>query len=290
MAKDYLKLIRVSHWIKNLFVFVPLTFSKHLFDQDYLFTVLIAFFAFSLASSFVYVFNDILDADLDRKHPVKKLRPIASGKIKPFQAVLVLIVLAALFGSLTSMLNWQFNLTLVGYLLLNVFYTLILKKIVIIDLLCLALGFMLRVMGGAFVIAVYISSWLILTTLFVSIFLAVMKRRSELINEMNRNDTRIVLKEYSKEFIDQISAISAGGVIISYSLYSVSDRTIEYFGTEGLVFTTLFVVYGVFRYMYLVMKKERGENTTEIILSDLPMIINTLLYAAVVITIIYFRN
>lgn len=287
MIVDYLRLLRIPHWIKNLFVFVPLIFAKYLFEWGFFSEVLLAFVSFSIASSLVYVFNDLIDADYDRQHPVKKDRPIASGKISPTSAKSLIGFLIVVLLVITLQLNLAFNLALLAYLLINFFYTIKLKNVIIVDLFCIASGFMLRVLAGAFVIDVYISKWLILTTMFLALYLAVMKRRSELVAQNNESETRAVLKDYSERFIDQISAIASGGLIICYALYSVSDRTMAEFGTEYLVFTTVFVVFGVFRYMYLVLKKSKGENPTEVMLTDIPMIINVLLYVAVVTFIIY---
>ncbi len=284
----YLRLIRISHWIKNFFVFAPLIFSQHLLDLNYFIDVLLAFFTFSLASSLIYVFNDIIDADSDRMHPSKKSRPIASGEIKVSSAWTVVVIIFIAIIPLLFLFPISFLLTILFYIILNIFYTTVLKHIVIIDLLCIAAGFMLRVLGGAFVIDVYVSKWLILTTLFISLFLAIMKRRSELAHK--DESSRRVLNEYSQGFLDQISSTSAAGVIICYALYSVSDRTIAEFGTEKLVFTTIFVVFGVFRYMYLVYRKAIGENATEVMLTDVPMILNIMLYIASVVGIIYFEN
>ena len=147
---------------------------------------------------------------------------------------------------------------------------------------------MLRVFSGAFAVNVFISNWLILTTIFVSLFLAVMKRRIEIAGNPNAIEQRVVLKDYTLNFIDQISAITAGGVIICYALYSVSDRTVKEFGSESLVFTTFFVIFGIFRYMFLVYRKDKGENVAEVLLSDLPMVIDAILFIAVVVFIIYF--
>ncbi|KUG25521.1 ubia prenyltransferase [hydrocarbon metagenome] len=288
MATDYFRLLRISHWIKNLFVFVPILFSKHLFEWIYFSEVLLAFITFSLTASMVYVFNDLMDIEFDRQHPVKKYRPIANGSIKPLQAKVILVILYVIIISFLTQLNWEFTYALAGYILINFLYTVKLKDIIIVDLFCIASGFMLRVLAGAFVVDIYVSNWLILTTIFLALFLAVMKRRSELVAYDGNNSTRIVLKDYSEKFIDQISAIAAGGLIICYALYSVSERTAEQFGTDFFVFTTLFVVFGIFRYMFLVIKKSKGENPTEIMLTDFPMIINTALYIFVIISIIYF--
>lgn len=286
MIRDYLRLLRISHWVKNSFVFVPLIFSKHLFEWGYLSLAINAFFAFSLTASVVYIINDILDISYDKNHPVKRSRPIASGIISIKQSIFIIAVLVVLLFPLILRLNLQFNLILLSYAILNIFYSIKLKEIVIVDILTIAAGFMLRIISGAIVIDVNISSWLILTTLFLSIFLGVMKRKSEL-NLYYDLNTRSVLKEYTDEFINQIAGISAGGVVICYALYSVAERTIKYFNTENLVFTIIFVIFGVFRYMYVVYNRKKGENIFEIILKDLPMIINIILYVICIVIVIY---
>ncbi|MCF8261001.1 MAG: decaprenyl-phosphate phosphoribosyltransferase [Melioribacteraceae bacterium] len=290
MIKQYLKLMRISHWIKNFFVFVPLVFSKHLTDFNYGQKVIFAFLIFSLVSSFVYVINDLMDVEVDRHHPKKKDRPIASGKISPLKAKILAIGLLAVVGILLPFANTAFTVAVIAYLIINFLYSVKLKRIVIVDLMCLASGFMLRVLGGAYIINVAVSNWLILTTLFLSIFLAIMKRKSELENVSNHSETRKVLQDYPNAFVDQISAVSATGVLLCYSLYSVSERTVQYFKTEYLVYTTIFVVFGVFRYMYLVYKQHKGENTIEIVVKDIPMLINSVLYGISLLVIIYLAK
>lgn len=286
---EYLKLLRAPQWIKNLFVFVPLLFSKNLFFTNCFSLSLRAFCCFCAASSTVYIMNDIMDKKQDALHPVKKNRPVASGKIKPVQALLLMSILIVIMSALLTSLNERFSFALTGYVVLNVLYSLKLKHLVIIDIISIAAGFMLRVLGGAYVIGVYVSSWLVLTTMFISLFLAIMKRRSELSlgAEESNGVTRKVLSEYSLSFTEQMASISAAGVIICYALYSVSERTIEYLNGESLVYTTIFVVFGIFRFMYLVYKKSKGENATEIMLTDIPMIVNIILYVVVTVFIVY---
>jgi 4-hydroxybenzoate polyprenyltransferase len=285
----YIKLVRVPQWIKNLFVFVPLLFSQHIFNKTYFSPALAAFFMFCLVSSIVYIFNDIIDIEADRAHPTKKDRPLPAGTISMRNAVITIIILAVLVALFLPSLNFKFKIFLLSYFLLNLFYTFIFKHIVLLDIFSIAAGFMLRVMAGAFVISVEVSSWLILTTMFISLFLGVMKRRSEivLINDESNKNTRKVLASYSLNFIDQMSTIAAAGVIICYALYTVSERTTKLFNTDNMIYTTPFVVFGIFRYMFLVYMNNKGENTVEIMLTDIPMIINVVLYIAVIILIIY---
>lgn len=286
--KDYLLLLRFNSWLKNIFVFVPSVFSKHILEPEYFTLVLAGFIAFSLASSTVYVFNDIIDAPKDAIHPLKKNRPLASGRINRRESIFILSTLFIITVLFTSQLKFNFSIIVWGYIALNVFYSLYLKNIVIVDLMCISLGFILRVLGGAVIISVYLSNWLILTTIFLSLFLAAMKRRVEIANFPNAVNQRSVLQFYSLGIIDQITSIAAAGIIICYSLYSVADRTVSYFSSESLVYTTIFVIFGIFRYMYVVYHENKGENVVEVLFSDRPMLINSFAYILVTFYIIYW--
>lgn len=301
-----IRLLRLRQWTKNIFVFAALVFSQHLLDPEFALVSLRAFFAFSFAASFIYVINDIADRDRDRLHHKKRLRPIASGEISPRAGYMIASVLLILVVILLSTLNWKFATCLIVYLLMNIAYSFYLKDLVLIDVFVIAIGFMLRVVGGALVINVPSSSWLLLTTLFLSLFLAIAKRRGELVAlgastagappqgalnvaEGTSNHTRKVLEHYSMEFVEQMTTICASGFVFSYALYTVSDRTVKMFGTENLILTTPFVLYGVFRYLYLLHKKNLGENPTDIVLSDIPMIVNFIAYAIAMLAIIYLK-
>lgn len=289
MILKYLQLIRVHQWVKNIFVFVPILFSLHIFEEDYLLTTIFAFFVFCLASSAIYVINDLVDIDADRSHPLKKNRPLPSGAISKSAALITAIVLLIIVTWLIFYFNYEFILTVVLFIILNVLYSLLLKNIVILDIFSIAAGFALRVLAGAFVIQVPISSWLLLTTMFISLFLGVMKRHSELsiLSAENNTSSRKVLAQYSLNFADQIATVAAAGVIICYALYSVAPRTISVFNTEGLIYTTPFVVFGIFRYMYLEYMSKKGENTTRIMATDIPMIVTVVLYIVTTILIVY---
>lgn len=286
---DYIKLARVSQWIKNIFVLVPLVYSKHLFQQNFYMPALLGLFVFCLISSVVYIINDIVDVEADRMHPVKKYRPLATGSIKVSSAIVFASALFVVAFIFTYSLPIYFSLLALSYLVLNIFYSFILKNIVLVDIFTIASGFMLRVTAGAFVIHVEISSWLILTTMFLSLFLAVMKRRSEIVSNENEgmSGTRKVLNEYSVRFTEQLGTIAAAGLIISYALYSVSPRTVSLFETEHLIYTTPFVAFGIFRYMYLVYMNDKGENTVELLLGDRSMWLNGIAYVTATILIVY---
>ncbi len=289
MLKNYFKLLRVPQWIKNFFVFVPLIFAKQLFNFQSLTEVLLGFTLFSFTASIVYIINDIIDADSDRQHPEKKNRPIASGKIKPSTGIITAFILLIITVVLSFGVNISFILLLAAYLVLNILYTFSFKHIVLLDIFSIAAGFVIRVIAGAVIINVEVSSWLILTTMFISLFLAIMKRRSELNYSIEEGSkvSRKVLSQYSKRYTEQIASIAASGVIICYALYTVSERTISIFHTDNLIYTLPFVAFGIFRYMYLVFIGKKGENTARLLATDIQMIINLFLYIITTIYIIY---
>ncbi|HEY6170797.1 MAG TPA: decaprenyl-phosphate phosphoribosyltransferase [Candidatus Kapabacteria bacterium] len=289
-----IRLLRPKQWTKNLFVFSALVFSQHLFDWEYAKLSVMAFVLFSATASVIYIVNDILDRDRDRLHHKKKHRPIASGAISVPSAITTAIIALGILVPTALGLPLKFGFCLAMYFVMNLAYSLFLKEVVLIDVFVIAVGFMLRVVGGAYVIDVPISSWLILTTMFLSLFLAVAKRRGELVMLESGNvqspTTRKVLEHYSVDFTEQLCTICASGFVISYALYTVSDRTVKMFGTENLIFTTPFVLYGVFRYLYLLHKKNLGENPTEVVLTDIPMILNFVAYAFAMFFILYLNK
>ncbi|OGU77769.1 MAG: hypothetical protein A2V93_10865 [Ignavibacteria bacterium RBG_16_34_14] len=291
MIRNYLTLFRIPQWIKNSFVFVPLLFSLNLFNTDLLFITLAALAVFCLTSSIIYIINDISDIEADKAHPVKKLRPLAAGTISVKQAYISLFLLSLPVLISLPFFTLKFSILILSFFLLNLFYSISFKHIVLLDIFTIAAGFMLRVIGGAYAIEVEISSWLIFTTMFLSLFLAAMKRYSELRltldNANNSATTRKVLKDYSTRLARQISTVAASTVIICYALYTVSERTVKIFGNENLIYTTPFVVFGIFRYMYLVYITEEGENTTQIMIKDIPMILTLSLYILTAVLIIY---
>ncbi|MDE3058541.1 MAG: decaprenyl-phosphate phosphoribosyltransferase [Bacteroidota bacterium] len=295
---SYIRLLRPSQWVKNLFVFAPLIFSRNLFVPRPLLQTLEAFAAFCLISSSVYIINDIFDRSEDRAHPVKRERPIASGKISVSAGAAMSVVLLAAAVVLSCFLPTRFFVLIVVYFAMQFFYSLALKQVVILDIFIIAAGFMLRVIGGAEAISVQVSSWIILCTMFLSLFLAAAKRRSELVllktsllsaglTDINNSIQRKVLKEYSLDFINYMMIISATGMAISYALYTVAQRTVTVFGTEKLIFTTIFVLFGVFRYFYLVVNKGMGENPVAILAKDLPTLMNLCLWFLACLFIIY---
>ena len=290
--KPYLVLLRPKQWVKNLFLFAPLIFSKHLFEPGFFATEVLGFAVFCLLSSSVYVLNDVADREADKLHPTKRERPVAAGVISPQIAVMIALVLLACAAMMSIGLDRKFQIVAVLYLSLNIAYSFRLKQIILIDVFIIAAGFMLRVLAGAFVINVEVSHWLVLCTLFVSLFLAVSKRRGELllIQQTNEIIGRQVLREYDVAFIDQIITITASGMAISYALYTVAERTVTVFQTENLIFTTVFVLFGIFRYLYLLKVKKTEDNPTTMLMTDPVMMVNIVAWFAVCVLIIYSRD
>ena len=290
--RPVVRLLRPEQWLKNFFIFAPLIFSKHLFNEAYLATAVQAFVVFSLLSSTVYIFNDIADREADRLHPTKRNRPIAAGKISISQAIGIAIGLLLVIGLLMTLLNAKFLFIAAVYFVLNLGYSFFLKRVVLVDVFIVAAGFMLRVLAGAFAINVQVSEWLVLCTLFVSLFLSISKRRAELMIVKNsaNYEGRAVLREYDLEFLDQMMTIAASGMAISYALYTVAERTISTFGSSNLIFTTLFVLFGIFRYLYLVRARKTEDNLTHMLTTDPVTLFNIAAWFAVCVIIIYFAE
>ena len=289
MVPAAVSLIRPKHWIKNVIVFAPLIFSKGLFDPSEVLTSVRAFVAFCLTASAVYILNDIADADSDRAHPEKRNRPLASGAIGRRSALTIFALLLVAAAFLCEGMQLKFIVVLVAYFLLNVAYSFRLKEVILLDVFLIAAGFMLRVLGGAYAISVQVSSWIVLCSMFISLFLGFAKRRGELVNVEGAESgaPRRVLLLYRVEFLDQMLTISAAGAVIAYALYTVAPRTLAMVVTENLIYTTIFVIYGVFRYLYLIHSGKHGENPTNALTSDVPIIVNGVLWVLACVYLIY---
>jgi decaprenyl-phosphate phosphoribosyltransferase len=283
-----IRLIRPKQWIKNGFVFAPLIFSRQLFDPTRLGMTFRAFAAFCLTASSIYIINDFADLEADRAHPEKRNRPLAAGTLRVGHALLILALLLTGVVVLAAGMNLRFIAFLITYFAMNLAYSLKLRDVFLLDVFIIAAGFMLRVLGGAYAIDVTVSSWLVLCSLFISLFLGFAKRRGELVQSEHLHTKRSTLKLYRVDFIDQLLTIAAAGTVISYALYTVAPRTVEVFGTDRLIYTTVFVMYGVFRYMYLIHTSSTVENPTNAVTADPPIIINALLWIGVCVFLIYY--
>ena len=251
--------------------------------------VLLGFTLFSLASSSVYIFNDIQDKESDRQHPRKRFRPIASGRVSFSLSILLMILLGGSSLSLSYLLKPAFGLVVLLYIIINITYSIILKDLVILDVMAIAAGFLLRVIACAELAEIYPSNWLIICTILLSLFLGFGKRRHEiLLLRSNANSHRRVLTHYSTYFLDQMIIVISASTVISYMLYTVSQETVHFFGTKRLIWTIPFVLYGIFRYLYLIHQKEGGGDPAEMMFQDKPLLVNILLWGMSCISIIYF--
>lgn len=288
-AGAYLRLIRPKHWVKNFFVFAALIFARELFHLEPLLEAMKAFVVFCLSASAIYIINDVADVEADRAHPEKRNRPIASGAIPVPRALALAGLLLAVSALIVSGMTPLFIIAIAVYVLMNLAYSFRLKEVVLLDVFIVAAGFMLRVVGGAYAIDVTVSSWLVLCSLFISLFLGFAKRRSELERAAPAGaaEQRRVLAMYVPAVLDQMLTIAAAGAVISYALYTVAPRTVEVFHTEKLIYTTVFVIFGVFRYLHLIYTSADVENPTNAVTRDVPIIVTVALWIVSCVGIIY---
>ena len=291
MFKAWFTLVRPVHWVKNLFVLAPLLFAQQLFVSDLLASALIAMLLFCLLSSSVYIYNDVQDADQDRAHPLKAMRPIAAGLIRPTLALSVSVIIAAFSLAAAFALNPRFGLIGVAYLIINFLYSCWLKRVAFLDAGIIATGFVLRVVGGALAIGVVVSVWLVVCTFCLACLLAFGKRRHELETISGQltgghTQSRPALAGYSRASLRLVEWILAGVTVLSYFLYTVAPGTVMKFHTYNLVFTLPFPILGILRYLQLVQAK-RGRAPTESLVTDIPTLINLACWVAVVIVVLY---
>jgi len=280
--------LRPSQWTKNLIIFAGVLFGQRLTDVSAVLAAAGAFVIFCLLSGVVYLINDVMDREADRRHPIKKARPIASGAL-PVRAALTaagLIAAGALVSALA--LRPEFGLVALLYVVLLGLYSWRLKHVVIIDVLTIAVGFVLRAVAGAVVIPVAVSVWLYLLTILLALFLALAKRRHELVLLADgATGHRRILQEYSPYLLDQMISVVTASTLVAYAIYTVSPETTAKFQTHWLGLTLPFPLYGIFRYLYLVHQKDGGGSPSDMLLTDRPLLICVALWAAVVAVIIY---
>lgn len=289
MLQSILKTLRPHQWTKNFLLFAGLIFSHRLFSLVLFTRTLAAFGIFCLVSGAIYIINDLIDLKKDRQHPLKRLRPIASGKISPSTAKGLAGVLMVISLLLAYLLDRNFWLVCACYAGLMIGYSIYLKQIAILDVIIIAMGFVLRAVAGTVVIAVSISPWLLVCTLFLSLFLVLAKRRHELLllgKEANHH--RQTLSQYSPLLLDQMIAVVTGATTIAYALYTLAPRTVAQVGSSALIATVPFVIFGIFRYLYLIYEGNHGGSPELVILSDKPLVLNVVLWIAVAVAILYF--
>ena len=269
ILRGLIRLARPHQYLKNLFVLLPLFFGWKLTDEPAVWSALAAFAVFCLAASCVYVFNDLRDAPQDREHPTKKNRPIASGLVSPGMAWGFLTVLAGAGLALTPLVPGRaFGLIVLAYVVINVAYSLGVKHMAIVDLICIAIGFVLRIFAGGAASGVTPSHWIVIMTFLLALFLGLAKRRDDLLLAACGSKTRKCLDGYSLEFVSLCMAVMAGVVIVSYILYTLSPDVMAKHGTEQLYLTSLWVVAGILRYMQITFVEQRSGSPTQVLLRD----------------------
>lgn len=288
--------LRPKQWTKNLLVFIGVLFSQHLGESALLLRAAGGFLAFSLLAGSVYVLNDLLDIEADRQHPKKRLRPIASGALPIPVAWAMLPVLVVAVGALSWWLGTSFMVVAALYLINNFAYSHWLKHHVVLDVMMIAFGFVLRAIAGVAVLwpvspGTQISPWLLVCTFFGALFLAVSKRRRELVNAGKQASAqRAVLQLYKPELLDLMLSVSAATTLMAYALYTIWPTTVAKFGTEAMLYTVPFVAYGVFRYLHLVNVSEASEDPSQVLLTDHPIQITVVLFLVTSAWVLYFRH
>jgi 4-hydroxybenzoate polyprenyltransferase len=280
--------LRPGQWTKNLLVFAGVLFARRLFDPIAVRQSLAAFAIFCGLSGVVYLINDVVDRENDRRHPLKSSRPIAAGALPVTTAIAAAVVIGAAALAAAFTLGWRFGAVAAAYLALLILYSGPLKNIVIIDVLTIAVGFVLRAVAGAVAIDVEISHWLLVCTILLALFIALAKRRSEIVLLADgASGHRAILGEYSAYLLDQMIAVVTASTLISYAFYTISPETELKFGTQWLGLTIPFPLYGIFRYLYLVHQREGGGSPSDLLLTDRPLLVCVALWAFAVALIIY---
>ena len=288
---DLIMELRPRQWTKNLLVFAALLFAHKATDPQAVVEAIEAFFVFCLVAGSIYLINDALDVEQDRLDPIKRERPLAAGRLSVPVAVTtaIVLILAGLAGAyyVSGVLLLKVMLAYVG---INLLYSGFLKHIVIIDVFAIASGFVLRAVAGAAAIHAEISPWLIICTLLLALFLALAKRRGELMTlGAEASNHRASLAEYSPELLDQMISVMTASTLMSYALYTISERTVDLIGSTNMIYPVPFVIYGIFRYLYLVHQKGVGGHPDRALLRDWPLMVNLLLYGIACGLIIYLR-
>lgn len=285
----HIRLLRPHQWTKNLAVFPPLLFSFSLFEIELVVATILAFVAFSLASSSVYIINDIIDAERDRNHPIKSSRPIASGMVGNRSAMIFTAVTFVMgLGIAYSVSVWLVG-AISAYWVINLVYSLGLKQVVILDVMSIASGFVLRVLGGTAAVSALPSDWLLTVTFFLALFIALGKRRKELfVAGPLAAESRPVLQAYDVNLLDQFIPVMAGLVIIAYTLFTISEYSTSQFGSSDLIYTVPFVVYGLFRYLLLIHRDSDAiDDPAILLLRDRPLQICITLWGLASVLIVY---
>lgn len=286
-----IKLMRVKHWVKNLFIFIPVFFAGEILNWSLYTPLLLGFLAFGLAASSIYIVNDFRDIEKDRLHPKKRLRPLAAGTIQPNTALVISFLLFVSAFTLAWFIDKKFCLVLGFYFLLNLGYSFGLKNIAILDVIIVSIGFVLRIKCGSVVSDIPLSNWIIIMVFLLALFIALAKRRDDLlIKETSGQDMRAVSKIYSKEYLGTMLSMFSGIIVVSYMMYTLSPEVVQRMGTYRLFYTSVFVIAGIMRYLQLSLVDNNSGSPVELLLSDKFLLFCLALWVLSFYLLIYFKD
>lgn len=287
----YLKLLRPKDWAKNLFLFIPLFFASEIFNIHKIIPVFYGFLAFCCIASSIYILNDYRDIEDDRKHPVKKFRPLASGAVRPAYALIIGAILLIGGFTIAWFIRDKFLFVLAIYFLINLFYSLGLKAIPILDIMILAMGFVLRIKGGSVISYIPLSEWIVIMVFLLAVFMAIGKRRDDVLLKIGTGqDLRKSIKGYNLEFLNVLLALVCAVIIVAYFMYTMSDEVKNRLGTYRLYYTCLFVIAGIMRYLQIVFVVADSGSPTKILYKDRFIQVTLILWIASYISIIYLKE
>jgi len=288
---EYLKLLRPKDWAKNLFLFVPLFFGREIFNLGKLFHVGLGFIAFSCIASSIYIINDYRDREDDRKHPVKRNRPLASGAVAPSTALVICGALLVGGFALGWWIRDKFFVVLAVYFLINLAYSLGLKAISILDIIILAAGFVLRIKGGSVISFVPLSEWIIIMVFLLAVFMAIGKRRDDVLLKLSSGtDMRKSIKGYNLEFLNILLAVICAVIVVAYLMYTMSPITIANTGSSRLYYTCIFVLAGIMRYLQIIYISTDSGSPTKILYKDRFIQITLILWGISYVLLLYIKN
>lgn len=287
----YIKLIRLKHWVKNLFLFIPVFFAGEVLNSS-LYTPLIAgFFAFGFVASTIYILNDLKDIENDKLHPKKRFRPLAAGTVSKTGAIIIIPLFLFLGFGIAASISLKFSFVLAIYFVMNLAYTFGLKKISILDIIIVSIGFVLRIKAGSIITLIPLSQWIIIMVFLLALFLAIAKRRDDLlIKEDSGTDVRAVSKKYSLEYLNVALSLISGVIIVAYLMYTLSPDVIERIGTYRLFYTTIFVIAGLLRYLQLALVENNTGSPTSLLYKDRFIQFVIIMWVMSFYLLIYFKD
>lgn len=287
----FLKLLRINHWVKNLFLFIPVFFAGELFVSDHYLKLILGFISYSFIASAVYIFNDYNDIEADRKHPEKQERPLASGAVSVKQGIIIMILLLLFGFGIAWVLNIQFLIIVLGYFLLNIAYSLGLKHISILDIFIVAFGFLLRVIGGGIMVAVSVSEWLVIMVFLLAVFLGLAKRRDDILRfNASGKIMRKASQHYNLDFTNACLTMLSAIICVAYLMYTISDEVIQKFQSNYVYWTSIFVLAGIMRYLQITLVENNSASPTKVLYTDKFLIITLFGWIIMFYMIIYLHS